>query len=53
MKAIRILPLLLGLAACGVDGPPIPPSQVPEEERPARSNILITGSAGIGVSRRL
>ncbi|MFO6465696.1 argininosuccinate lyase [Jannaschia sp. KMU-145] len=42
---IRLIPLLvLLLAACGVDGPPIPPSEVEPEDR-----VTISGSVGVGV----
>jgi hypothetical protein len=53
MTAIRLLPLIFLVAACGVDGRPIPPSQVPDEEREVRTGILVTGSAEIGVAGRL
>ena len=36
------------LAACGVDGAPVPPSEVEEEDRP-RSGVIISGSVGVGV----
>jgi hypothetical protein len=45
---IRILPLVLLLAACGVDGAPVPPSQV-EEKSP--SGVTISGSAEFGIGR--
>ncbi|WP_167766944.1 hypothetical protein [Jannaschia formosa] len=50
---MRLLPavLLVLLGACGVDGPPVPPSEVEEEAR--RSGVTVTGSAEIGVSGRL
>lgn len=47
---IRILPLLLLLAACGVDGPPVPPSEA--EAAPASPGVTLSGSAEIGVSRK-
>ena len=42
----RLLPVtaLLTLAACGVDGPPVPPEPTP------KTGISITGSAEIGIS---
>ena len=54
---IRLLPLLL-LAACGIDGRPVPPSQVappsqvdPEDRTPGPS-VIISGTAKAGVARR-
>ncbi|CUH39749.1 hypothetical protein JSE7799_02477 [Jannaschia seosinensis] len=49
---IRLIPLALTawLAACGVDGPPVPPSQVEDEAAP-RTGPVISGSVGMGVSR--
>ena len=42
--------LALVLSACGVDGPPVPPSQAREDARaPA---VTISGSVGIGVGGR-
>ena len=46
---IRILPLLLLLAACGVDGPPVPPSQV--EPRDRQPGVTVSGSAEFGIAR--
>ena len=45
-----VLPLALLLAACGVDGPPVPPSQAEDDARGPR--ILVTGSASVGVGGR-
>ncbi len=45
---IRLIPLLFLLAACGVDGAPVRPSDV--EERAPQGGILISGSASAGVS---
>ncbi|MEM7641814.1 MAG: hypothetical protein AAF366_04740 [Pseudomonadota bacterium] len=54
-----LLPFLLLLAACGVDGAPVPPRQVgaeapdPNEEEDSRrirgGSVLISGSAVAGV----
>lgn len=44
------LPLALLLSACGVGGPPVPPSQAPAEAR--EPNVTIGGAAGIGVGGR-
>lgn len=46
---IRILPLVLLLTACGVDGRPVPPSQA--EETP-QGGFTISGSTEFGISRR-
>lgn len=46
---IRILPFVLLLTACGVDGAPVPPSDV--EERPA-TGFTLSGSAEVGIGRR-
>ena len=47
MNRLLALACLALLPACGVDGPPIPPSQVPAE--PQQSGVSITGTAEIGV----
>ncbi|MEM8825069.1 MAG: hypothetical protein AAGF30_15785 [Pseudomonadota bacterium] len=57
-----LLPFLFILAACGVDGPPIPPNQVErdgpiddtveetDEDRPIRGgSVLINGTAVGGI----
>jgi len=41
------LPLL---AACGVDGPPVPPPPKPAEEPERRGGITVSGSVGVGVA---
>ena len=46
---IRLLPLLLLLSACGVDGPPVPPR---EAETAVRPGLTVSGSVGAGISRR-
>ncbi|MEM1130074.1 MAG: argininosuccinate lyase [Pseudomonadota bacterium] len=50
----RLWPLLAGLivvmAACGVDGPPVPPPD--EDETPTRAGVQITGSGYAGVARQ-
>jgi predicted small lipoprotein YifL len=46
MRPLALL-LLLALGACGVDGPPVPPSEVEEEE--LRPGITVTGSAEFGI----
>jgi predicted small lipoprotein YifL len=45
MRPLALL-FLLSLAACGVDGPPVPPSEVEEEASPG---ITVTGSAEFGI----
>jgi predicted small lipoprotein YifL len=45
MRALVLL-LALGLTACGVDGPPVPPSEVEDEPR---TGITVTGSAEFGI----
>ncbi|WP_308915440.1 hypothetical protein [Jannaschia sp. LMIT008] len=37
------------LQGCGVDGPPVPPSQVERERDRAGADIAITGTASIGI----
>ena len=32
IRTLLALTLLAGLAACGIDGPPVPPSQVTEAQ---------------------
>lgn len=45
--------LSLLLAACGIAGPPVPPSQVDPDDRPAaRTEILVSGRAEAGVTGR-
>ena len=49
-KFIRLagcLALIAGLAACGVDGAPIPPSDEPETPEPG---VTLSGSVSMGVS---
>lgn len=48
---LTALPLALLLSACGVDGPPVRPSQVPDDER--GPNMVVSGSVGLGVGGRL
>ena len=48
MRPILALALILALSACGVDGPPVPPPDEPEDER--RSGITISGTVGVGVT---
>ncbi len=43
---IRLLPLLVMLSACGVDGPPTPP---PQTSTP--SGVTISGSVEVGIGR--
>ncbi|MEM9795019.1 MAG: argininosuccinate lyase [Pseudomonadota bacterium] len=51
MIRLALIPLLFCIAACGVDGPPIPPSQVEEREpEEARTGLTITGSAEFGIT---
>ncbi len=45
-----LVPLALLLAACGVDGPPIPPSRV--EPGDTRSTLVIGGTVGMGIASR-
>ena len=45
---IRILPLLILLAACGVDGDPVPPGQV---EKTSETGMAISGSVEMGIGR--
>jgi predicted small lipoprotein YifL len=45
MRAAVVLAILLGLAACGVDGAPKPPA--------AKSGFSVTGDVAVGVSGQL
>ncbi|PWJ22474.1 argininosuccinate lyase [Jannaschia seohaensis] len=45
-----IAALALTLAGCGVDGPPVPPSQVDEDDSRPPNGVTITGTAEFGVS---
>lgn len=47
---IRILPLVLLLAACGVDGAPVPPDSTPDA-RPT-PGVTVSGTAEFGISRK-
>lgn len=49
----RLIPalLLLILAACGVDGDPVPPNEVEEGEK--RTGITISGTASAGIAGTL
>ena len=47
MTRLFALASLALLAACGVDGPPIPPSQVPAEPPPPA--VTMSGQVQIGV----
>ncbi|MDB2407257.1 hypothetical protein N9W17_01825 [Jannaschia sp.] len=44
------LVLLLTLSACGIDGPPVPPSEVEEDRQ--QTGVTLSGSAEFGVSGR-
>ena len=49
---MRLLALALvtsALCACGIDGPPVPPSEVGETDAP-RTGVTVSGSAGVGVA---
>ena len=46
---IRLLPLLMLLAACGVDGAPVPPREAETDPRPG---LTVSGSVAAGLSRR-
>ena len=48
---MRLLPLVLLLAGCGIDGRPVPPSRVEPEERTVEPAITISGSASAGIAR--
>ena len=43
---LRLLPLLFSLAACGVDGAPVRPSDVEP-----RSGVTVSGSVEVGIAR--
>jgi predicted small lipoprotein YifL len=43
---IRALALLLALAACGADGPPVAPTR----EAPPEPRIRVSGDARVGLS---
>lgn len=45
---IRLIPLVLLLAACGVDGAPVRPSDV---EREPQSGVTVSGSVEVGIAR--
>ncbi|MEM9249042.1 MAG: argininosuccinate lyase [Pseudomonadota bacterium] len=47
MRRLIAVVLLLGVAACGVDGPPVPPAD--DRDRP-EPGITISGTAEVGVS---
>lgn len=47
MTRLLALACLALLPACGVDGPPIPPSQVPAET--PESGVTMSGQARIGI----
>jgi predicted small lipoprotein YifL len=46
---LAVIVATLVLAGCGVDGPPVPPSQVEEEARTA-TGLTLSGSAEFGIS---
>lgn len=48
---IRILPLLVLLAACGVDGAPIAPKDV-EENKP-EPGVTVSGNVSVGIGGTL
>ncbi|KIT16431.1 argininosuccinate lyase [Jannaschia aquimarina] len=48
---IRSVLLLLMLAACGVDGDPVPPSEVEDAEQ-RRTGITISGTVEAGIASR-
>jgi hypothetical protein len=51
MKHSLCIIALLGLCACGVDGPPAPPAPEPQPASQTTSGFSIGGSFGIGVKR--
>ena len=44
-RAFLLIPLLIALAACGADGPPVPPSDTP----PPEPGVRVSGTASVGV----
>ncbi len=49
-KPIAASVLIAMLAACGVDGEPIPPTR--EKASPSQDGIRISGEASVGVVRK-
>ena len=53
VPALLGLSLLTGLAACGVDGPPEPPSRNAAQGATAPSGVSISGEGRFGAQTRL
>jgi predicted small lipoprotein YifL len=52
-RATATLALIVLLAACGADGPPVPPSQATPSTTQQGANITITGDARFGYEGNL
>ena len=50
MKAWRLIPVLCLVAACGVDGEPIPPGEEEEDETVAQETPATTASTSTVIS---
>ena len=55
MRRAALLTLALLAAGCGVDGPPVAPSAIEPEDRPAgrTPTVMVSGTAGAGIAGRL
>ncbi|UWQ18892.1 hypothetical protein [Jannaschia sp. M317] len=52
MRKTAAFLLFLTLVSCGVDGDPLRPSQVEEQDAAQPASVTLSGSVGVGIARQ-